>query len=358
MTDGAMLARTIDPPADTQVLSRLQDVCEARGMPELATALSDLAGFVAGDLVDVEMVLTRIGVGDDLVEKSARHLLSLEGKRLRPVCVALAARAGTGFDERARDLAVAVELVHSATLLHDDVVDQGTVRRGEPTARLLYGNAASVFAGDWLLIEALRRVRKAGVDRVLDSLLETIDTMIVAEALQLEHRGRLMADRETYFSVIDGKTASLFRWAMQAGGRAGGLPESACRALEDYGRNLGLAFQIIDDTLDLAGDAAETGKALFIDLAEGKVTYPILIGLERDPSLRPWLERAAKEGRVDADIATRVTEVLKVTGAMEETTALAQSHVDRAIERLTALPPSAARDALEVVARAALSRKA
>ncbi len=358
MTDGAVLAQNIEPPVETQVLNRLQSVCEAKGMQQLAVAISDLAGFVAGDLVEVEMVLTRLGAADDLVQKSARHLLSLEGKRLRPVCVALAARAGTGFDERARELAVAVELVHSATLLHDDVVDQGAVRRGEPTARLLYGNAASVFAGDWLLIEALRRVRKAGVDRVLDGLLETIDTMIVAESLQLEHRGRLMADREVYFSVIDGKTASLFKWAMQAGARAGGLPEPAVRALEDYGRHLGLAFQIVDDTLDLAGDADQTGKALFIDLEEGKVTYPILLALERDPSLRPWLERAANEARVDADIAGRVAETLKKTGAIEETTALATTHVGRAIELLSTLPPSAARDALEVVARAALSRKA
>ena len=130
------------------------------------------------------------------------------------------------------------------------------------------------------------------------------------------------------------------------------------QALEEYGRYLGLAFQIIDDTLDVTGDATDTGKALFIDLQEGKVTYPILVGLERDASLLPWLERAASEDVVTDEVAARVVTVLKETGAIEATTALAKSYVDRAVDRLATLPASPARDALEVVARAALSRKA
>lgn len=357
MTDAALSTQAW-PAEDTPVLSRLQDVCENRGLGDLALALADLSALVAADLVQVEGEFSGLGAGDDVVMKSAAHLLSLEGKRLRPVCVMLAARAGTGFDERGRDLAVAVELVHSATLLHDDVVDQGTLRRGETTARLLYGNAASVFAGDWLLVEALRRVRRAKVAGLLDSLLETIDAMIVAEALQLDHRGRLMADRDTYFSVIEGKTASLFRWAMCAGARAGGLPEQSARALEDYGRHLGLAFQIVDDVLDLSGEAAETGKALFADLAEGKVTYPLLVGLERDPALLPWLKHAAEVGEVTKDLSARVLESLGRTGALDAASSLAQSHVDRAIERLDVVPSSAAKDALEIVAAAALSRSA
>src|SRR5262249_22155884 len=148
-----------------------------------------------------------------------------------PLCVALAARAGNGFGAAARQLAVAVELVHTATLLHDDVVDVGDTRRGAPAARVVYGNAASIFAGDWLLVEALRRVRAAAVPDALDRLLDIIEEMIMAESTQLDRRGVMVADRAAYFRVVEGKTASLFRWALWAGGRAGGLDERACRAL-------------------------------------------------------------------------------------------------------------------------------
>lgn len=355
MTDAARAAYAAKEQ-DPAVLSRLLDGCQARGLGDLADALADLSHLVATDLVGVESELAGLGAGEDVVMKSAAHLLSLEGKRLRPVCVMLGARAGAGFDDRAKDLAVAVELVHSATLLHDDVIDLGTMRRGETTARLVYGNAASVFAGDWLLVDALRRVRRARVPGLLDSLLETIDAMIVAEAQQLDHRGRLMADRDVYFSVIQGKTASLFKWAMSAGARVGGLPEPAVQALQDYGENLGLAFQIVDDVLDLSGEADATGKALFTDLAEGKVTYPLLVGLERDPSLLPWLRRAAEVGEVTPELADRVLASLAETGAIEAASALARSYVGHAIERLSAVPPSAARDALEIVAAAAIAR--
>src|SRR5262249_50298820 len=150
----------------------------------------DLADLVNDDMAELEESLSAIHLSPNLAHRAAGHLLDLGGKRLRPVCVALSARVGSGFGRAARDLAVAVELVHHATLLHDDVVDLGDLRRGSPAARVVYGNAASIFAGDWLLVEALRRVRAAGVDETLDSLLDTIDEMVCAEALQLEYRGR------------------------------------------------------------------------------------------------------------------------------------------------------------------------
>ena len=238
------------------------------------------------------------------------------------------------------ELAVAVALVHNATLLHDDVIDQGALRRGAPTSRMLYGNAASVYAGDWLLVEALRRVVRAGIPGLLESLLSTIDEMIAGEAIQLERRGKLVADPSAYFQIIEKKTASLFRYAMAAGARAGGLGPNETRALEAYGRHLGLAFQLIDDALDLSGETESTGKALFTDLREGKLTYPLLIGLERDPDLHGMVQEALarEEEPLPAGLGARIQRALNESGALPATTRLAEQHVAEARAALAAVP--------------------
>jgi octaprenyl-diphosphate synthase len=318
--------------------------------------LASIARFAADDLAAVETTLNRLFEGPhDRISQSAMHLVALPGKRLRPLCVALASRSGEGLSPAARRLATAVELVHSATLLHDDVVDLGTVRRGQPTARMIYGNAASVFAGDWLLIEALREVRKAGVSGALDELLSVIEEMIRAEAIQLEARGSIVADRAQYFAIVRGKTASLFRWALFAGGRAGGLDAGAARALERYGEHLGIAFQIVDDALDLAGDTATLGKSLFTDLREGKMTYPLIVALERDPEMASLLETAISDSGVD--VSQRVLASLRRTGACGAALELAKHHARCAIAELDGVPPSEARDLLALVADATTERR-
>lgn len=352
MTDFAMPLTEAPVPAD--VLGTLDELSAERGLVDLAGALAQLRAYVGEDLLRVEEELSHVPRAKDVVGRSLEHLLTLEGKRLRPLCVALAARLADPKAPAPVQLATAVELVHSATLLHDDVVDHGDLRRGRPTARVLYGNAASVFAGDWLLIEALRRVQSAEVPGVLDALLTTIDEMIRAEALQLECRGRLVFDEGTYFSIIEGKTAALFRWAMFAGARAGGLDASGAAALERYGMDLGVAFQIIDDALDLDGGAA-TGKALFTDLAEGKMTYPLIVGAARDAALPGLVEQVmGDEGREAA--AAKVLEVLHRTEALDATRARAEAFARRARGHLTGLPDGPAKRALVLVAEAAVHR--
>ncbi len=347
------------PDEGVAVLDRLEAVCNTHDAPELAEVLRALSAFMLEDLVQVEADIERVPRRDEVIGKSAHHLLALKGKRLRPMCVALAAKAGRGFDDSARALAAAVELVHSATLLHDDVVDHGTMRRGEPTARTLYGNAASVFAGDWLLIEALRRVRQADVPRVLDDLLDIIDEMIRAEAVQLENRGRLVVDRQTYFAIIEGKTASLFRWGLRSGARAGRLDDEDAEALATYGQNLGIAFQIVDDALDFMGEAEETGKNLFADLREGKVTYPVLVGMERDPALKAALgdALASPKGLSNAE-GQRVLTALRKTGAIDASMALAREYSEAAAKAIERLPSGAAKTALTLVADASARRRA
>ncbi|RZO66475.1 MAG: polyprenyl synthetase family protein [Sandaracinaceae bacterium] len=345
-----------DPP---DLLRRLQSLCRGRELGALAARLAGLADLVAPDVARFEKTVPSLRPEASAVERGAQHLVDLGGKRLRPICVALAARLGTGFDERALQLAVAVEMVHAATLLHDDVVDVGDTRRGAPAARMIFGNAVSIFAGDWLLIDALKRVRKAEVDGVLERLLDVIEEMILAESLQLERRGRLDTTQAQWFDIVDGKTAALFRWAMFAGGKAGGASDAECEVLETYGRHLGVAFQAIDDLLDLAGNPDETGKALFTDLREGKLTYPLIVSLGREPALEPLLRDI-----IGADESTpeqhrqhqRVLAILDATGSLDECRKLALDHAARAKDALGGMPPSRAKDALLTVADATVHR--
>jgi octaprenyl-diphosphate synthase len=315
---------------------------------------------VSDDLRQFQRELEHVPRGANVVQRSAHHLLDLGGKHLRPMCVALASKVNGTFDDRARKLALAVELVHSATLLHDDVVDVGATRRGSPAARSIYGNAASIFAGDWLLIEALRQIRRADVPGLLDRMLEIIEEMILAESIQLENRGRINASTNDYFSVVEGKTAALFRWGMLAGGRAGGLDDERCQALETYGLHLGVAFQAVDDLLDIDGDSLVTGKALFTDVREGKMTYPLIVALERAPSLMPLLEECAgldADKQLPPSALRELVSTVADTGALEDCRTLAETRARRAIEALDLLGNCPGRTALVTVAEASVYRE-
>ena len=335
------------------VLDRLAHVSTARGAPSLGDRLATLDRWVRADLAAFEAELALIPRGACMVHAAAHHLLDLRGKHLRPLCVALASRFGDGFTDPARALAVAVELVHSATLLHDDVVDVAERRRGEPAACVVYGNAASIFAGDWLLVAALRRIAAAGVDGLLDRMLAVIDEMIVAESIQLERRGNVTGSREDYFAIVEGKTAALFRWAMIAGARVARLPAAAEAALERFGLHLGVAFQAVDDELDYADG---TGKDPLADLREGKITYPLVIALERDPALHGRLVALLAEPEPRRDELLAIAAAVRATGALATTRELAEEHVERALEVLEELPAGAPRDALVTVALASLER--
>jgi octaprenyl-diphosphate synthase len=342
------------------VVGNLEGVCSGRGLDALAARLVGLRGLLAGDLDDVERALEAVGLGVETpAHQSARHLLGRGGKRLRPICVALASHVGGGFTPAARSYAIAVELVHNATLLHDDVVDLGDRRRGADAARVIYGNAASIFGGDWLLAEALCRIHAAGIDGVLDRMLEVVKEMVAAEATQLAARGKVQSSPSEYFRIVQGKTASLFRWAMFAGARAGGVSARECEALEGFGSLLGVAFQLVDDVLDFAGDPDATGKELLADLREGKMTYPLILAMDRDPELRPTLAAhcAADEAGVDPDLVRRIAHAMADGKVVEGCLDLASQICRDAARRLDPLPASPARAALEGVALATPRRR-
>lgn len=371
---------------EDEVLGRLRDLCDVGGLQGLAATIDDLVGFVRDDLAAVEEGLAALSTGDTLVGEAGASLVHLGGKRLRPLCVVLASRVGSARPSAVRDIAVAAELVHNATLLHDDVVDHADRRRGRPTARVELGNAASIFAGDYLLIEALNRVQHAAVPGVMEGLLETIAEMIRAESLQLENRGSLDASEDLYFEVARGKSAALFSWALGAGALSGGAPPELCRALRVYGESIGVAFQLIDDLLDLVGHHSNTGKTLFSDLSEGKITYPLIVVLDREPALADTIRAIAAEatpawgadglGPVysgsngdgsanghpggangEGRERERVLEAMVRYNVEATCRELAASYIDEGIEALAKVPDGAARRALTVVARASVLRE-
>lgn len=349
----------------------LRQVSQRTGMDKLADQLTQLRTLMGIDLESLEAELRSIdgfAQGErsrDLAERAAQHLLQRPGKRIRPLCLLLGAQlADLPVDERIRDMAVSAELVHAATLLHDDVLDEGTERRGAAAARMVFGNSASILAGDYLLIEALERVQRGGEGfpggaRVLTALLRTIREMVAAEAEQLERRGRFDPSREAYLRIIEGKTASLFKWALQAGAMASGQPEALVQALGKVGLAIGMAFQLVDDLLDLTGDNVEFGKDLFADLEQGKLTWPVIIACEEDPSIKEEvaaLYALAQEGDLDPQALCDLVQRIRNTDALEATRALARKQQEIAEIELQSVPDGMARRALETVIAAAVER--
>ncbi|MFN3200253.1 MAG: polyprenyl synthetase family protein [Bradymonadia bacterium] len=349
---------SVDP-----VMGALSTAAGRHGVDPLAHRLLELGAWLGDDLLDLDQALDAFipmdGGAVDLSQKAAGHLVAQKGKRIRPLCVMLSARiGGRTFDPAIRDLAVASELVHAATLLHDDVIDEGDERRGHATARVVFGNSASILGGDYLLIEALKLVRRAGAPVLLGRLLDTISQMVEAEAYQLERRHRFDPSRDLYYKVIEGKTAALFRWGLAAGGTMAGLAEGEVQALSEVGMALGTAFQLVDDILDLDGDPTVTGKAALADLREGKMTWPLIISVERDAALREQLSTWMTEKGADFDPAeaSMVVSRMKAAGAIEATREEASRQADVAREKLSGLPEGRARAAIEAVVEATVSR--
>jgi octaprenyl-diphosphate synthase len=252
-------------------------------------------------------------------------------------------------------LAVAAELAHAATLLHDDVIDEGDVRRGRPTSRLLWGNAVSVLSGDFLLTRALDLACGAGVPGALEELIEVLRELVAGEALQLSLRGSTEATEAEYRRVVHGKTASLFRWAARAGCRAGGGSARMADALGDYGWHVGIAFQLSDDALDFEADPAAFGKALLQDVREGTLTLPVIRALEASPALRHELKAAftaAQEERpVDPVTLTAIAAAVREARGAELAREEAAAEAESGVAALATIPDSPYRTTLIDVAR-------
>ncbi len=339
--------------APTVSVALLREAAERAGSRALER-LGQVRALLGEEMfaVDSELArLTRDGVAP--ATDSAIHLLEAGGKRVRPLTVLLSAACFDVPSPAARDLAVAAELVHLATLLHDDVIDDGQQRRGRPTPRLVWGNAVSVLAGDLLLTHALERTAAVAAPPVLTDLFATLRRLVDGEVVQLRGRTLLDVREETYFRIAEDKTASLFAWAARSGALSAGASAEAATVLGEFGGRLGIAFQLVDDLLDYAGDPRETGKAVLSDLTEGKLTLPLIRAMAASPTLIEDVQ-VARSGNAAA--AARVAAAVRFSGVCDGVRTLALEETRRAAESLQALEPSVARDLLAAIARELASR--
>jgi octaprenyl-diphosphate synthase len=328
----------------------------ASGGDRAAARLAEVHALVGADLFAVESELARLARdGLEPATQSAVHLLEAGGKRVRPLVVLLAASCFGPVPPQARELATSAELVHLATLLHDDVIDDGQERRGMPTSRRIWGNAVSVLAGDLLLTHALERTAAVAPGAVLADLFATLRRLVDGEVVQLRGRARLDPREEVYFQIVRDKTSSLFAWACRAGASIAGASSSAVAALGEFGSRVGVAFQLVDDVLDYAGDPGATGKALLGDLVEGKLTLPLLRTMIARPSLRSDVD-AVRAGDVEA--AVRVAAAVRESGACDDVRLRAREETDLALAALETVPRSVPRDVLGAIASELASRAA
>lgn len=311
---------------------------------------------VAGDFAAVnQLILDQLHSRVPLVEKIGHYIISAGGKRLRPLVVLLSARACGADSNEQHTLAAIIEFLHTATLLHDDVVDTSDLRRGRSTANALWGNAPSVLVGDFLYSRAFEMMVALGNMQVMQILANATNVIAEGEVLQLSKVRDANTDEATYMEVIRSKTAMLFEAASHSAAVLAGAKTDQIEALREFGDALGIAFQLMDDLLDYSGDAAEMGKNVGDDLAEGKPTLPLIYTMRHGTEEQAALVRQAIQKGGTEDI-TPIREAVTASGALDYTARLAQQHADRAVALLDTLPASEYRDALEQLARFAVKR--
>lgn len=332
--------------------SRENDVGVAVPVEAGEDSLSRLSILLAEDMAACNRtIVARMHSPVALIPQLAAHIVAAGGKRLRPLLTLASARLcgypGQVGGVRHVNLAACVEFIHTATLLHDDVVDESQLRRGLASANAVFGNKASVLVGDFLFSRAFQLMVEDGSLRVLEILSGASATIAEGEVLQLVTQHDLSTPEERYLEVIRGKTAALFEAATQVGAVVAGRPEAEESALATYGMNLGIAFQLVDDALDYAADQERLGKTVGDDFREGKITLPVLLAYQRaDPAERSFWERTIQDcGQGDADLAHALGLMAKC-GAIDATLEKAAWFAERAQRALGVLPDSPFRAAM------------
>jgi octaprenyl-diphosphate synthase len=318
-----------------------------------------LLGLVADDLALVNALIRERMASEHAprIPEISAHLIEAGGKRLRPILTLAASRLCdyTGGDHV--KLAATVEFIHTATLLHDDVVDESAKRRGRATANILWDNKSSVLVGDYLFARAFQLMVETGSIEVLAILSNASAVIAEGEVLQLTTARDLTTDQARYDQVIRGKTAALFAAATEVGGVIAGADAAQVAALRTFGDGLGMAFQLTDDLLDYGGSSAALGKNTGDDFREGKVTLPVILAFSRaDDEARAFWRRTIGRGRQEPGDLERAMAYLHQTGALAGTQAAARGHADRALAALAGFPASAMRTALEDIAEFVVAR--
>jgi octaprenyl-diphosphate synthase len=322
-------------------------VGSAKHAPGAANAVDRLAALLAEDLTAVDAIIHQYMTSPvGVIPNLAAHLIDAGGKRIRPLITLASARLLGGGGDGPRKLAAAVEFIHSATLLHDDVVDVSAMRRGRQSAHLVWGNSSSVLVGDFLFARSFNLMVETGDIQVLDILARAASVIAEGEVMQLAAANDAETTRERYMEIVAAKTAALFAAAARSGAVAAGRAGPEAAALEVYGRERGLAFQLVDDALDYGGLSAAMGKTTGDDFREGKVTLPVIFARDSgDDGERAFWRRAVGGERTDDDFH-RAVALVKRHNAIGRTLETARAHADAANAALMSLPANAYREAL------------
>ena len=326
-------------------------------MSDLKTKILDA---VSDDLSDIEQALAvNLAPHFDLTRKVAGHILFSGGKRLRPLLMVLAARLCGYAGDNAATVSIIFEYLHAATLLHDDLVDDATVRRGQTVANEVWDNATAVLTGDFLLARSLTLAADTGRLEVIRTIARITEMMSQGEIQQLDRKGDLALTEADYMAVIECKTAVLFQGACRTGALVADSDADATQAMADYGYNLGLAFQMADDLLDYTLDSAALGKAAGADLREGKLTLPVIHALEKAGSAdRHRMEAILKNPDFSVNEFKALIDMLETYNGIGYTRKTANKYVAQAKVCLERFRPSATRDTLSDIADYALERQA
>jgi octaprenyl-diphosphate synthase len=302
-----------------------------------------------------QLIVDQLHSNVPMVENVGHYIVDAGGKRLRPLLVLLSAAALGDCNAQHIKFAAVVEFIHTATLLHDDVVDISSLRRGRPTANAEFGNAPSVLVGDFLYTRAFQLMVELQDMEILRHMADTTNTIAEGEVLQLTRAGDATTTREQYLDVITRKTAVLFAAGCYGAATLGGADQDTRRAMQEFGLNLGIAFQMIDDVLDYEGDPATMGKNVGDDLTEGKPTLPLIHVLREGTEQEQALVKRAIGEKTAEDIGAVVAAV-KRCGALDYTRTQARHYHDLALQRLQQLPQSPARSALEQITALSINR--
>lgn len=329
-----------------------------RAMDAAEPSIAALGDLVAADMGRVnDLILAMAGSNAEMIPEIARHLIDSGGKRLRPMLTIASAQAfGYGGDGHVK-LAAAVEFMHTATLLHDDVVDESEMRRGKLSARMLWGNQASVLVGDYLLGQAFRTMVEVGSLDALRVLSEAASIIAEGEVMQLAAAKSLATGEAEYLRVINAKTAALFKAACEVGPIVAGESADVQAAMARYGTELGYAFQLVDDALDYGGSSMTLGKKVGDDFREGKVTLPVILAVRAGGEAdRAFWSRCIETGDIGDGDLEHAIDLLRRTGAIQATIERARGYGDRAVSALDTIAPSTHRRALEEVVAFCVSR--
>jgi len=322
-----------------------------------ANPIPNPLALIADDMQAVDRVIAqRLTTSVPLIGQISQYIIAAGGKRLRPALLLMVSNALGEQRTTKHTLAAVVELIHTATLLHDDVVDESTLRRGRPTANESFGNPASVLVGDFLHTRSFQMMVEAGNMRILQVLSDATNVIAEGEVQQLINTHDASLDEAGYLHVIRSKTAKLFEASTQIAAILAGANATIEAACATYGQALGTAFQIIDDVLDYDGDAAEMGKNLGDDLREGKCTLPLIIAMQRATAEDAQVVREAIEQGSTEQLPS-ILSIVKRTGALDATREAAHNEAMRAIAALQALPVNAYTQAMEQLAAQLLLRR-